>query len=163
MWLMSRTHPKDVFSLLRLGEKTMRLDDNPQLLEWFRYGERYKTSTKKPFRYDEAYKLLKETRTQDGDLAQLFESLKRTSDLKQLGTKLQSSHFDDMIAHEVRPDALVSQMGIVDSSSTLPKGNPRRQIDEDYNFAFLKHLHQKQRDQEWDKFFTKHEKATKEV
>ncbi|KAG6613102.1 Avirulence (Avh) protein [Phytophthora cinnamomi] len=132
-------------------------------MEWFRYGERYKTSTKKPFRYDEAYKLLKETRTQDGDLAQLFESLKRTSDLKQLGTKLQSSHFDDMIAREVRPDALASRMGIVDSTSTLPKGNPRRQIDEDYNFAFLKHLHQKQRDQEWDKFFAKHEKATKEV
>ncbi|GMF09112.1 unnamed protein product [Phytophthora lilii] len=70
MWLRLKTDPKAVFNLLNLGRAGKKLDDNTQLVRWFKYVTTYKTQ-KTPFYDRQIYKLLSGTAV-DTALALLF-------------------------------------------------------------------------------------------
>jgi hypothetical protein len=62
VWAWSGKHPKDAFcKALQLGETGLKLDDNPKLLQWLRYTDKYRgKNRKREFSDMDTYMLLRE-------------------------------------------------------------------------------------------------------
>lgn len=90
-WVQSKVHPKDLFSTLRLGESAAKLDDNPNLLQWFRFVAPYQTKHgEKAILNLDVYYLLLETHSNQ-ELMTLLKSLKKTPGLSKFASNIQES------------------------------------------------------------------------
>ncbi|KAG3024821.1 hypothetical protein PC128_g8719 [Phytophthora cactorum] len=90
-WLQSPVHPKELLRALRLGKGTMKLDANPNLLQWFRIVAAYRAKNgDQAFSDLDIYYLLLKTNSAQ-DLTTLFRSLKDSPGLEKIAASMQKS------------------------------------------------------------------------
>ncbi|KAG3115636.1 hypothetical protein PI125_g5360 [Phytophthora idaei] len=133
-WLQSPVHPKELLRALRLGKGTMKLDANPNLLQWFRIVAAYraKNGDQAFSDLDIYYLLLKTNSAQDlttlfrplkdspglekiaanWEFATLFQSLKDVPDLKKLAENMQTYQFQEWLRMKISPEVVASVLAI---------------------------------------------------
>eukprot|EP00644_Phytophthora_capsici_P006827 jgi/Phyca11/103389/e_gw1.8.258.1 len=89
--LASKVHPKELFGTLRLGAGLSKLDDNPELLQWFRLAVAYRKKNGDQALPDlEIYfMILRQHKVNEVD--SLIQALTKTPGLKKLGTSMENS------------------------------------------------------------------------
>ncbi|KAL3663574.1 hypothetical protein V7S43_011464 [Phytophthora oleae] len=89
--LNSKVHPKDLFGTLRLSASAAKLDDNPELVQWFRLAAAYRRKNGEQALPDlEIYYILLRQH-QANEVTSLIQSLKKTPGLKKLATSMENS------------------------------------------------------------------------
>ncbi|OWZ03269.1 Avirulence (Avh) protein [Phytophthora megakarya] len=143
IWLKGRTDPKVIFQALDLGGTLLKLDDNPRVLQWFKYVKAYNVAGKRKgvqFSDDDIYQLLSKN-TDNGELAVLFYSLKSNPAFKSLGESMAKVVFNDWLRKEVRPEKVMIQLELIGNrASDIPDHTLRSKIHRDYVFMFTNEL-----------------------
>ncbi|KAG3074443.1 hypothetical protein PI125_g21992 [Phytophthora idaei] len=88
--LKSQVHPSDLLGTLRLGNGTAKLDDNPNLVQWFRLVEAYRAKNgEQAFSNFDMYFLLLKTNSPE-QLKTLPESLEKIPGLKKISESMKN-------------------------------------------------------------------------
>ncbi|EEY67071.1 secreted RxLR effector peptide protein, putative [Phytophthora infestans T30-4] len=122
-WIQSRVHPQALFDTLRLGKSTTKLDNDPNLLLWFKLvaAFRAKNGNQAFSDLDLYYLLLK--RNSAEELKILFESFLKTEGLKDLGKSMQNSlsgsWMSKTLKHETSPKIVYDTLRLQEAGTKL--------------------------------------------
>ncbi|KAE8883908.1 hypothetical protein PF002_g26758 [Phytophthora fragariae] len=112
-WLKSHETPVNVFNILRLGEP--KAERNSMLLQWLKYTEMYRsTMGGDAFSTSKTYQFVLDAFPEKlpSQFAELFQLVKRTPDLKNLGGKMQNYLFKSLVDEKFTPETFRGQLGV---------------------------------------------------
>ncbi|KAF4140921.1 RXLR phytopathogen effector protein WY-domain [Phytophthora infestans] len=122
-WMKSRVHPQALFATLRPGKSTTKLDNDPDLLLWFKLVAAFRAKKgNKAFSDLDLYHLLLKKNSAE-ELNILFESFLKTGGLKDLGKSMQKSlsgsWMSKAIKHETSPTIVYDTLRLREAGTKL--------------------------------------------
>ncbi|KAK1941891.1 hypothetical protein P3T76_006957 [Phytophthora citrophthora] len=121
--LNSNVHPKELFGTLRLGAGAAKLDDNPELLQWFRLAAAYRKKNGDQALPDLEIYFMLLRQHQSKDVTSLLQSLKNTPGLKKLGTSMENSLSGSWMKQNLKletdPTALFNMLRLKEAGKKL--------------------------------------------
>ncbi|KAG1696601.1 hypothetical protein DVH05_022603 [Phytophthora capsici] len=121
--LNSKVHPKEVFGTLRLGAGAAKLDDNPELLQWFRLVVAYRKKNGDQALPDLEIYFTLQRQHQVNEVASLIQALKKTPGLQKLGTSMENSlsgsWINKALKRETDPKVLFNTLYLKEAGAKL--------------------------------------------
>ncbi|KAK1941905.1 hypothetical protein P3T76_006969 [Phytophthora citrophthora] len=121
--LRSKVHPTELFSTLRLGLGAARLDDNPELLQWFRLAAAYRKRNGDQALPDLEIYFMLLRQHQARDVESLIQKLKNTTGLKKLGISMENSlsgsWINKALKRQTGPKALFNSLRLKEAGAKL--------------------------------------------